>query len=194
MPAPVHAVDAASTRALAPWLLHTLLVVAGSMLLAVSAQVMLPLWFSPVPVTAQSLAVVLIAAAYGRTLGVATVLAYLLEGAAGLPVFAGFSGSVAHLLGPTGGYLAGFVVAAAVVGTCADRGWMRRPSTALIAMTVGTASIFVTGLAWLALFVEPRSVLMIGLVPFVPGAAFKIGVATVAAPAVTRAFAGRRRG
>ena len=95
------------------------LVLAGTALLALAAKITVPFW--PVPMTLQTLAVFLIAATYGRNLAVATVIAYLVEGAIGLPVFA-TGGGLAYMAGPTGGYLAGFVVAAAIVGHAADRG------------------------------------------------------------------------
>jgi len=97
------------------------LVLAGSALIALSAQVRFPLPFSPVPVTGQTFAVLLVAAALGR-LGLASVIAYLVEGAIGLPVFAGGAFGVATMVGPTGGYLIGFALAAALVGSAAERG------------------------------------------------------------------------
>ena len=97
------------------------LVVAGSLLIAAAAHVKVPFW--PVPMTLQTLAIFAIAAAYGRNLAVATLLAYLAQGAVGMPVFTGGAG-LAYMAGPTGGYLAGFLVAAAMIGAAADRGWV----------------------------------------------------------------------
>jgi len=161
-----------------PLLLGFNLLLVGCAYLAVN----LP--FSPVPVTAQTFGVLLIAMALGRARGSAVVLAYLAEGAAGLPVFAGGKAGVAALAGPTGGYLIGFLVAAFVAGWLADRGWDRGYFKSVVAMTVGTALIFVCGLAQLTMFVPSGSVFAMGLYPFVSGAAVKIAVAAVILPSV----------
>ncbi|MCB1835617.1 MAG: biotin transporter BioY, partial [Geminicoccaceae bacterium] len=119
------------------------LAVLGSLALWVSAKVQIP--FYPVPMTMQTFAVLVIGMAFGWRLGAATVLLYLAEGALGLPVFAGTPErgiGLAYMAGPTGGFLAGFVVAAALVGMLAHRGWDRRLSTTLVAMVLGTAVIF----------------------------------------------------
>ncbi len=147
--------------------------------------------FSPVPITAQTFGILLVAMALGRTRGTAVVLAYLLEGLAGLPVFAGGKAGMVALMGPTGGYLLGFLVAAYAVGTLADRGWDRSLVTSVLAMTVGTAIIFVCGLAQLWLFVPAGTLATAGLTPFLPGAAIKIAVASVVLPSIWK-FVGRR--
>ncbi len=118
----------------ASWTYDAMLVVLGSVLIAASAQlaVVLPPYISPVPITGQTFAVLLLGALYGSKRGAATVLAYLAEGLAGLPVFAGGAGGLQHLLGPTGGYLLGFIAAAFVVGLLAERQWDRRPQTAAL--------------------------------------------------------------
>jgi len=165
-------------------------VVAGSALLAIAARIAFPLPFSPVPVTAQTFAVLLIGAALGSRLGAATVIAYLAEGLAGLPVFAGglsaWSPSsipgVPVIVGPTAGYLVGFVVAAGVVGALAERGFDRRFATTLAAMLVGNLVIYVFGLAWLARFVGVERVVALGLAPFLIGDAVKTVLATLALP------------
>lgn len=164
------------------WVRELVLLAAGSALLAVSAQIVVWLPLSPVPVTGQTLAVLLIGALYGSRRGTACVGAYLVEGACGLPVFAGGSSGLLYLLGPTGGYLVGFLGAAWIVGVLAERGWDRRLGPALAAMALGTAMIFVCGLIWLALYVGPGRVLAQGLVPFLPGAAIKIALAAVLVP------------
>lgn len=168
----------------ASWTYDATLVVLGSVLIAASAQlaVVLPLYISPVPITGQTFAVLLLGALYGSKRGAATVLAYLAEGLAGLPVFAGGAGGLHHLLGPTGGYLLGFIAAAFVVGLLAERRWDRRPQTAALAMTLGTITLFVPGVIWLAAFVGPHKVLSAGLVPFVPGALIKIALASLLLP------------
>src|SRR5260221_4981286 len=124
------------------------LVLAGSALISLAAQIRIPLPFSPVPVTGQTFAVLLVAAALGR-LGIASVLAYLAEGALGLPVFAGGATGLAYMGGPTGGYLVGFVLAAVIVGAAAEREWDRRLPTALLVMFLGEIAIYACGVAWL---------------------------------------------
>lgn len=161
------------------------LVLAGSALIALGAQVRIPLPFSPVPVTGQTFAVLLVAAALGR-LGFASALVYLGEGALGLPVFAGGTSGLAVVGGPTGGYLVGFVLAAAVVGTLAERRWDRRFVTALAAMLLGEVVIYACGLAWLARFALPVPLLDAGLIPFIPGDLFKIVLAALALPGAWR--------
>jgi biotin transport system substrate-specific component len=168
-------------------------VIAGSLLIALSAQVVFPLPFSPVPITAQTLAVLLVGAALGSRRGVLAVLLYLAEGVLGMPVFAGGGAGLVRLVGPTGGYLAGLVVAAFVTGWLAERGWDRRPATALLAMLAGSIAIYVCGLAWLAHFVGPSRVLTLGLLPFLPGDAVKLAAATALLPAAW-AVLGRRSG
>ncbi len=158
-------------------------VVAGSLLIALSAQVAIPLPFSPVPITGQTLAVLLVGAVLGSRLGSLCVLMYLAEGALGLPVFAGGALGLARLFGPTGGYLAGLLAAAFVTGWLAERGWDRRPATALLAMLAGTVVIYACGLAWLAHFVGAQRVLALGLLPFVPGDLVKLSAATALLPA-----------
>ncbi|RPJ40883.1 MAG: biotin transporter BioY, partial [Candidatus Latescibacterota bacterium] len=111
-----------------------LLVAFASLLLALSARVAIPLPFSPVPISGQSFAVLLVGALLGSRRGSAAVLLYLAEGAVGLPVFAGGAGGAAYLVGPTGGYLAAFLPAAFVVGALCERGWDKRVPGAAAAM------------------------------------------------------------
>ncbi len=122
------------------------LVLGGSLLVTASARLEVRLPFSPVPITGQTFAVLLLGAALGARRAAATLLAYLAEGAAGAPVFTGGAVGIAHLLGPTGGHLAGFVAAAYLTGTLAARGWDRRPATTLAAMLAGNALIYPFGL------------------------------------------------
>jgi biotin transport system substrate-specific component len=161
------------------------LVLAGSALIAIAAQVRIPLPFSPVPVTGQTFAVLLVAAALGR-LGLASVIAYLIEGALGLPAFAGGASSLAYMTGPTGGYLIGFALAAAIIGSAAERGWDRHLATALAAMFLGEVAIYACGLAWLARFPLPVSLLDAGLIPFIPGDLVKMVLAALALPGAWR--------
>ena len=161
------------------------LVLAGSALIALAAQVRIPLPFSPVPVTGQTFAVLLVAAALGR-LGLWSVIAYLIEGAIGLPVFAGGTFGVATIVGPTGGYLIGFALAASIVGSAAERGWDRHLLTALAAMLLGEVAIYLCGLPWLARFVPAGRVLDLGLFPFIPGDLFKMVLVALALPGAWR--------
>ncbi len=165
------------------------LVVAGTAVLALSARAAIPLPFSPVPVTGQTLAVLLIGAVYGARLGASTVAVYLFEGIAGLPVYAGGAAGPAQLVGPTGGYLVGFVAAAAFVGWAAERGWTRTILTTVLAMLGGEALMYAFGLAWLSHFALPVGLLDAGLIPFVPGDLYKLVLAIAAVPPVTRATA-----
>lgn len=148
------------------------LVIGGSLLIALAAQVAIPLPF--VPITGQTYAVLVVGAALGR-LGAASVALYVLEGAAGLPVFApGGAPGLARLLGPTGGYLIGFVAAAFVVGWLVERGWDRRLLATLAAMLAAEVAIYAFGLAWLARFVPAERVLDAGLTPFIGGDLVKV--------------------
>lgn len=122
-------------------------VVLGTLLITICAKINVPVW--PVPVTLQSFAIAALAAAFGLRIGVATVALYLLEGAFGLPVFAGASAGIPYLMGPTGGFLLGFLLLAAIVGYAADRGASGKPLTLFAAMLVGDAVLFVLGFAWL---------------------------------------------
>ncbi len=159
------------------------LVVAGSVLIALAARVALPLPFTPVPVTGQTFAVLLVGALLGSRRGALSVGLYLAEGALGLPVFAGGASGTARLLGPTGGYLLGFVLAAGLVGHLCERGWDRRVSTTALAMLVGNVAIYLLGLPWLACFVGPEKALPLGLWPFIPGDLMKIALAAGLLPA-----------
>ena len=169
-------------RAAAGLTYDLVLVVFGSAVIALSAQlsIRLPLAITPVPITGQTLAILLVGALYGSKRGPATVLLYLAEGVAGLPVFAGGSGGALHLLGPTGGYLVGFVLAAFITGVLSERGWDRRWAMTALAMTFGTIALFVPGLIWLAFW--PYEVFTAGLWPFLPGAVIKIALATALLP------------
>ncbi|MCB1969347.1 MAG: biotin transporter BioY [Geminicoccaceae bacterium] len=165
---------------------NLVLAVAGSVALWLSAKIQVP--FYPVPMTMQTFVVLMIGMAYGWRLGAATVLLYLAEGAMGLPVFANTPErgiGLAYMMGPTGGYLAGFAVSAAVVGWLAARGWDRHIVTALLAMTLGTAIILALGNLWLGYLIGwDKPVLQVGLLPFLPGAAFKIALAAAVLPTV----------
>lgn len=170
---------------------HAILIVLGSTLLGLSAQVEVP--FYPVPMTMQTFGVLLVAMAFGRRLGTATVLFYLLEGAIGLPVFAGGAAGPGVFFGPTGGYLIGFVLAAFVVGGFADLGWDRRALQAAAALLLGNTLIYVPGLLWLGAIIGwDKPILELGLLPFVPGDALKIALVAVSLPMLWRGLASRK--
>ncbi len=149
------------------------LVLAGSAAVALAAQIAVPFPGSPVPVTAQTFALLLVGIALGARRGAMALGLYLLEGLAGLPVFAGGVGGPGAFVGPTAGYLLAFPPAAFVAGALASP----RASAARIvaASLLSHGVIFVAGLAWLARFVGAEHVVATGLVPFLPGEALKIG-------------------
>lgn len=157
------------------------LIAAGSVLMTVSAKLTVPFW--PVPLSMQTFAALLIGAAYGWRLGGITVLAYLAQGAMGVPVFAGAGAGLPYLLGPTGGYLLGFIVAAMAVGWLAERGWDRRVLTTLAAMVIGNLVIYALGVGWLTTIVgSVERAFALGLLPFLLGDALKIALATALLP------------
>jgi biotin transport system substrate-specific component len=163
---------------------RTLLCVAlGVAATALFAQLRLEL--GAVPLTGQTLAVLLIGAAYGARLGAITLASYLGVGALGLPVFSGGASGLSTLTGVTAGYLVGFVLAAAVVGALAERGWDRRPVWTALAMLIGNVLIYLPGLLWLGQFMPDwSSTLRQGLAPFIIGDIIKLMVAAGLLPAV----------
>jgi biotin transport system substrate-specific component len=165
------------------WLYDAILVVSGSLLVAISARLAIPLPFSPVPITGQTFAVLLVGALLGSKRGSLAMLTYLAEGLAGLPVFAGGTAGLAILVGPTGGYVVGFVGAAGITGFLAERGWDRRTGSTMLAMLLGNITIYVFGLPWLAHFVGSARVLTLGLLPFLPGDIIKLIIASLLLPA-----------
>ena len=161
------------------------LVVFGSLLLAVSAQFKIPLY--PVPVTGQTLVVLLIGMTYGPRLGGITMAAYLFEGALGLPVFAGGAAGVAVLLGKTGGYLFGFLLAGVSMGYLAERGMGRTAVSTIAAMVIGNGVIYLCGALWLANFIGFGQAIAAGVLPFLYGDALKLVVAAGLMPLAWRA-------
>ncbi|MFV9504317.1 MAG: biotin transporter BioY [Oscillochloridaceae bacterium umkhey_bin13] len=173
------------------------LILAGTVMMALLARVSIPLPFTPVPITGQTLGVMMIGALYGPRLGALTLLAYLAQGLIGLPVFAmgtnAWSPSripgVPVILGPTAGYLFAFPIAAFVVGMLSSRGWDRRVRTAVPAMLIGELVILTLGFSWLVaatafLTGSADLALLFGaaVLPFLPGTAIKIGLAALALP------------
>ena len=162
---------------------NSLLVVGGSLLVALSAQVALPLPFTPVPLTLQTLAVLLVGAALGSKRGGLAMLLYLAEGAVGIPVFAQAGGYI-HLIGPSAGYLWACPVAAYVVGLLCERGLDRSYRSSLLAMLPGTLIFYVLGASWLAilLHLSVSLALVEGVLPFIPGDLLKLVVAAALLP------------
>ena len=161
-----------------------LLVVGFSLLTAAAAQVVVPLPFTPVPLTGQTFAVLLTGALLGPRLGALAMLAYLAEGAAGLPFFRGGTGGYAHFAGPTAGYLAAFPAAAYVTGLLAERGWDRRFVTAAAAMALGSFVILAGGWAWLAVVTgDALKAFRLGVGWFIVGDVVKVALAAAALPA-----------
>jgi biotin transport system substrate-specific component len=150
------------------------LVAGASLLIALSAQVSIPLPFTPVPVTLQTLAVVLTGALLGSRRGAITILLYLAEGFAGLPVFSLGSAGIAHLLGPTGGYLVGFVAAAWLTGFLVERGFAGAVPGALLTLIAGHLVPYLGGVAWLGVAVGLPRAVSLGFLPFLPGDALKV--------------------
>jgi biotin transport system substrate-specific component len=163
-----------------------LLVAMGTALLTLSAKVNVPLPY--VPMTMQSLAVLLIGAAYGWRLGVATILAYLAEGAIGLPVFAGPLGGLAYMGGPTAGYLAGFVLAALVAGWLGERGWDRSVGRLFVAMIVGHVVMLASGFGWLVagMKIGADKAWLVGVAPFIVGSVVKSALGALLLPVARR--------
>jgi len=156
------------------------LAVLGTVLLTLSAKVKVP--FYPVEMTMQTCLVLLIGAAYGPRLAVATVLLYLAQGAAGLPVFTGTPErglGLAYMTGPTGGFLLGFVASAALAGVLAERGWLRSLPSALVGLLAADALVFIFGLAWLSTLIGWDRALAGGLYPFLLSEAVKVGLAAL---------------
>jgi biotin transport system substrate-specific component len=173
------------------------LVVGGVVLTAALAQVEIPLW--PVPITGQTLGVLLVGASLGAARGALSMVLYALVGALGAPVFSDFASGTATLLGPTGGYIVGFVLAAAFTGWLAQHRWERGLVRGLLAFVAGSAVVFLVGLPWLkvALDLSWIQTLQGGLVPFIVGGVIKAAIAAVALRSawalVDRADAAKRR-
>jgi biotin transport system substrate-specific component len=146
----------------------------GAAALALSSHLAVPFW--PVPMTGQTLAVLLLGVLLGPRQAVYSVLAFMAAGLCGLPVFSGGAGPL-YMLGPTGGYMLGFIPAACLAGTLARRGWGRSTTTAVAAMVLADAALFACGLAWLAKFLPGGQLFIGGLVIFLPGECVKIAIA-----------------
>ena len=166
------------------WSRYLLIVIGGSLVIALSSKIQVP--FYPVPMTLQTMFVLLLGMACGWRLAGATVLLYLAEGALGLPVFAGTPEKglgLSYMLGGTGGYLFGFIIAATMCGWLAERGWGRNAITTAAAMLIGNALIYIPGLLWLGIiFGWDKPLLSWGLLPFLWGDLLKLALAATIMP------------
>jgi biotin transport system substrate-specific component len=174
-------------------LTHALFIVGGTAFIAAMAQVSLPIPGSPVPVTGQTLAVLLVGTTYGARLGVATFSTYLLAGIAGAPIFAGGTYGIDRVLGATGGYLFGMLLASAVLGFLAERRADQKFSTSFPALLLGNLIIFSFGLTWLhfSLDLTWAKTFSMGLTPFILGEALKIAIVATSLPLIWRKISER---
>tara|TARA_R110000751_G_scaffold10055_4_gene37391 strand:+ start:17150 stop:17740 length:591 start_codon:yes stop_codon:yes gene_type:complete len=175
----------ASDKPLLRFAWYALLAVGGTLLLTLSAKT--KVFLGPVDLSLQTLAVFAIAATFGMRLGVATLLLYMAEGMMGLPVFQGTPEKglgIAYMMGSTGGYLAGFVVAAAIVGWAADRGWDRSVGKMFAAVLTAEVMMMALGFAWLATLIGAEKSWQFGVVPFIAGDLIKVALASTLVPAL----------
>jgi biotin transporter BioY len=176
--------DTLLSAALAPldWTRSVSLVVAFTLLTALAAQIVIPI--GPVPITGQTFAVLLTGALLGSRLGAMAMIIYLIEGASGLPFFYGGSSGIAHLLGPTGGYLVAFPAGAFITGAFAENGWDKRYFTAVVAMAVGSIVILLAGWAWFSVLTHtpPLAAFKVSVAPHIVGDIIKILLAAAVLP------------
>jgi biotin transport system substrate-specific component len=182
------AIAASPTRVRSRVLWRVLLAFAGSWLVAALAQVEIKLPFTPVPITGQTFAVCLVGASLGAVRGATSLTLYFLIGVLGVPVYAHHDHGWDVITSASGGYIVGFVAAAAVTGALAEHGWDRRFSSAVGAMLTGNVVIYLVGLPWLAVVLNTNleQTLEDGLYPFVPGDLFKLYCAAALLPAAWR--------
>ena len=157
------------------------LVLFGTLLLTISSKIQVPFW--PVPMTMQTFIVLIIAMAYGWKLSFLTLIAYLIEGALGLPVFAK-GGGLLYLAGPTAGYLYGMAIAAAVIGYFADLGYGKTIIKCIMPLLLGTIIIFICGIGYLSSIIGFEKAVAAGLLPFIPSELFKIALAVLIIPTI----------
>ncbi len=167
----------------AAWLRDAFLISSAAIFVALLAQVKIPLPFTPIPLTGQTFAVLLVGATLGSKRGAGSLTLYIILGALGFPVFAGGAAGIAYLTGSTLGYLIGFVVATFVIGRLAERGLERSLRTSLLPFFVGTLIIYAFGAGWLALLLGVEKALALGVLPFIIGDAIKLILAALTLPA-----------
>ena len=160
-------------------IINVLLILFGTLLLTISAKVQVPFW--PVPMTMQTFVVFLIGSTYGVRLSFLTLVAYLIEGALGLPVFAA-GGGIVYLTGPTAGYLFGMTIAAAVISYFANMGYSTSYIKSFISIMIGSIIIFVCGVLYLGSIIGYTKAIQAGLLPFIPSEIFKIALAVLLIP------------
>jgi biotin transport system substrate-specific component len=170
------------------WVAKIALVVGGAGLIALCAQISIPLPFTPVPITGQTFAVLLVGTSLGLTLGVASTLLYVVAGIAGAPIYADGAHGWSVITSASGGYLVGFILASALVGILAHLGWDRRFGTASASMLGGNVVIYLVGLPWLAVVLNTDldKTLEYGLYPFVVGDLVKLYLAAAVLPTAWR--------
>lgn len=179
----IRTVGNASTK----YAMYALLVALGVCLIALSSKFKVPLWPNPTPVTLQTLAIFGLSAAYGSRLAVATVFAYMVTGALGMPVFTGTPEKgigLAYMAGPTGGYLAGFMVMAYITGLAADRGWSKSPFKMGSAMLTGEIIMLAMGALWMGYLFGSDKIIAWGVGPFIATDLIKLAIAACIVPAV----------
>jgi biotin transport system substrate-specific component len=172
------------------WVYSLMLALGGSWFVALCAQISIPLGFTPVPITLQTMGVMLAGSLLGTRLGTLALLLYVAQGAIGLPFFSDGNSGVQVLYGATAGYIAGFIAAAALVGWLAERGWDRHVGLTVLGMTLGSVLIYVPGVLWLSTFpagdggaaMGLAEAFRLGVLPFLFGAAVKIGVSAAVLP------------
>lgn len=164
---------------------NIILILFATLLLAVSSKVQVPFW--PVPMTMQTFVVFIIGMTYGWRLSFFTLLAYLYEGAIGLPVFA-TGGGAAYLMGPTAGYLYGMLVAAVVIGYLSEKGFSKSYFLCAISLFIGSIIIFTLGVGYLGSIIGYDKAINAGLMPFLPSELFKLGLAVVIIPFLSKNF------
>lgn len=163
------------------------LVAAGAALTALAAQITIPMW--PVPITGQTFAVLLVGTTLGAARGSISMALYMVLGAIGLPIFTAGKSGLAYIAGPTGGYLIGFVLAAALTGWLAQRQWDRKVLGAFVTFLLGSVAIYAVGLPWLSVVLgqlgrpnDLMATLQAGLLPFIPGDILKAVLAGALLP------------
>ena len=159
---------------------NILLVLGGVAFLSIMSQVLIPLPYTPVPISLGTFGVTLMALLYGRKLGTATILSYVAAGSLGAPIFAG--GKAGSLFSPTGGYILGYIVATIILGYLADRGVTKSYVKTILSLMLSSAIILTLGSLVLSLFVPGKNAFMIGVLPFLPGDALKSTTVTLLLP------------
>ena len=156
------------------------LVLSGVIFLSIMSQLIIPLYFTPVPISLGSFGIILVALLYGRKLGTATVISYVAAGSLGAPIFAGFKAG--SLFSPTGGYIIGYIVATVILGYLSDKGIAKSYVKTFLSLLLVSVIIFILGALVLMLFVPIKNVFIAGVFPFIPGDMIKVIVATLLFP------------